>query len=100
MQASWDVSADLSAALTGYAERFHAGVPSGHHVASPLGAWLLAALCAPAATGAAGQDLGNALDVDPHAATAPATRRGRDGAGPWHGLPVFSAWVESADEVA
>jgi Serpin (serine protease inhibitor) len=34
-----------------YARRLHAVIGSGHHVASPLGAWLLLALAAPASTG-------------------------------------------------
>ena len=41
----------LSAALARYAERFHACLGGVHHVASPLGAWLLLALCGTAATG-------------------------------------------------
>ncbi|MGK5739888.1 hypothetical protein [Micromonospora sp. URMC 103] len=47
-----------------YAERVHGLVASGHHVASPLGAWLLLALVAPAATGAARAELEEALGVD------------------------------------
>ncbi len=39
----------LRDAVAGYARRLHAAAGSGHHVASPLGAWLLLALCAPAA---------------------------------------------------
>ena len=39
---------DLTAAVSGYAERFHATVGDEHHVASPLGAWLLLALAAAA----------------------------------------------------
>src|SRR5689334_20336821 len=34
----------LAEALTAYAGRFHAAVGPRHHVASPLGAWLLLAL--------------------------------------------------------
>ncbi len=34
-----------------YARRLHAVIGTGHHVASPLGAWLLLALAAPASTG-------------------------------------------------
>ncbi|GAA4736097.1 hypothetical protein [Phytohabitans rumicis] len=62
------MTADL---LARYAERFHAAVGGGHHVASPLGAWLLLALCAPAATGAARDELAEVLGTDP--ATAAAT---------------------------
>ena len=38
----------LADALTAYAGRFHAAVGPCHHVASPLGAWLLLALVAAA----------------------------------------------------
>jgi hypothetical protein len=38
----------LRDAVAGYAQRLHAAAGSGHHVASPLGAWLLLALCGPA----------------------------------------------------
>ena len=42
---------DLAAPLARYARRLHALAGPRHHVASPLGAWLLLALCAPAAEG-------------------------------------------------
>ncbi|MBM0258971.1 hypothetical protein JNW89_21570, partial [Micromonospora sp. 4G55] len=42
----------LHTPLARYAARLHAGAGDRHHVASPLGAWLLLALAAPAATGA------------------------------------------------
>jgi hypothetical protein len=58
-------------AIARYAERFHATV-SGHHVASPLGAWLLLALCA-AAGGPDRRDEFEALGVDPSEAAAVAT---------------------------
>ena len=41
---------DVATAIARYAQRFHAAC-DGHHVASPLGAWLLLALCASASTG-------------------------------------------------
>jgi hypothetical protein len=34
---------DFRTALPQYAQRFHAALPPGHHVASPLGAWLVPA---------------------------------------------------------
>src|SRR5262245_11048059 len=37
---------DLREAIGRYAGRFHAAVGTGHHVASPFGAWLLLALAA------------------------------------------------------
>jgi hypothetical protein len=40
---------ELALPLARYAERFHAELGDGHHVASPLGAWLLLALAASAA---------------------------------------------------
>ena len=35
-------------ALAAYADRLHTSIGTGHHVASPLGAWLVLALAAPA----------------------------------------------------
>src|SRR5258707_9314324 len=50
---------DVAAPLARYARRFHAAIGAGHHVASPLGAWLLLALCATASeAGALGATLG------------------------------------------
>jgi len=54
----------LQAPLARYAARFHAAAGDSHHVGSPLGAWLLAALCAPAARGRVADDLAEALGVD------------------------------------
>lgn len=42
---------NLRAAIAAYAVRLHGGVGSGHHIASPLAAYLLLALVAPVATG-------------------------------------------------
>jgi hypothetical protein len=58
-------TAEIQAALAGYAERFHVSVGDGHHVASPLGAWLLLSLLAPAATGAVRDELAGILGMDP-----------------------------------
>jgi hypothetical protein len=44
-------AADIAAPVARYAGRLHALAGPRHHVASPLGAWLLLALCAPAAEG-------------------------------------------------
>jgi hypothetical protein len=41
-------TADIAAPVARYAGRLHALAGPRHHVASPLGAWLLLALCAPA----------------------------------------------------
>lgn len=58
----------LADVLSVYAERFHAAVGARHHVASPLGAWLLLALVG-AAEGAddaaAGAHANGALDAGP-----------------------------------
>jgi hypothetical protein len=48
---------DIAAPLASYARRFHAVVGDGHHVASPLGAWLLLALCATPSEGETREDL-------------------------------------------
>jgi hypothetical protein len=55
-------------ALGRYAERLHREVGAQHHVASPLGAWLLLALVARAATPGHDQDLTEALGMDPREA--------------------------------
>ena len=41
----------VAGCVTRYAERLHAAAGDRHHVASPLGAWLLLALAAPASSG-------------------------------------------------
>jgi hypothetical protein len=41
----------ITAPLARYARRFHQVAGAGHHVASPLGAWMLLALAAPACAG-------------------------------------------------
>ncbi|MFG3708200.1 hypothetical protein ACGF7U_26180 [Micromonospora sp. NPDC047670] len=55
---------DIRIPLARYAERLHANAGGGHHVASPLGAWLLLALAAPAATGATRAALEEVLGAD------------------------------------
>ncbi|MBU8860593.1 MULTISPECIES: hypothetical protein [unclassified Micromonospora] len=62
----------LRAPLARYAERLHRAAGDTHHVASPLGAWLLLALTGPAATGDARAALAEALDADPDDAAAEA----------------------------
>lgn len=61
-------------AVARYAERFHAAVPAGQHVVSPLGAWLLLGLLAPAAEGVARERVEDALGLDATSA-ADAVRR-------------------------
>jgi hypothetical protein len=65
------LAADLSAPLSRYAARLHAGAAAvgRHHVASPLGAWLLLALAASAAGDrAVPGELADALGLDRRAA--------------------------------
>ncbi|MGN9811297.1 hypothetical protein ACTMSW_18285 [Micromonospora sp. BQ11] len=63
---------DLRPPLARYAERLHTALGDRHHVASPLGAWLLLALSGPAATGGVRAEMESVLgtDVDSAAATA------------------------------
>jgi Serpin (serine protease inhibitor) len=61
-------------AVARYAQRFHAAAPAGQHVVSPLGAWLLLGLLAPAAEGVARERVEDALGLDATAA-ADAVRR-------------------------
>ncbi|MFD1364989.1 hypothetical protein [Actinoplanes sichuanensis] len=59
---------EWTSALGRYAGRLHRATGMGHHVASPLGAWLLLALVAKAAP--PGHDLAEALGMDPDEAAA------------------------------
>lgn len=52
---------DQASLIARYAGTFHDVIGGGHHVASPLGAWLLLALCAPAARGAEADALAGVL---------------------------------------
>jgi hypothetical protein len=63
---------DTAAAVARYAGRLHRVAGEGHHVASPLGAWLLLALCGPASGGRARDQLAEAVgcDLDQAAAVA------------------------------
>jgi hypothetical protein len=54
--------------IAGYADRFHRALDEGHQVASPLGAWLVLALAAPAARGAVRAELAEVLGTDPESA--------------------------------
>ncbi|MFR9777633.1 hypothetical protein ACL02O_16455 [Micromonospora sp. MS34] len=58
----------LHGPLAHYAERLHRAAGDAHHIASPLGAWLLLALTGPAATGATRTELAEALGTDVAAA--------------------------------
>ncbi|MGS2618245.1 hypothetical protein ACVCAH_27520 [Micromonospora sp. LZ34] len=58
------MTTDIRTPLARYAEHLHARAGDRHHVASPLGAWLLLALAAPAATGATRTALEEVLGTD------------------------------------
>ena len=96
-------AADVAVPLKDYARRFHAQVGPRHHVGSPLGAWLLLALCAPASEGEnrnilnarLGTESGSAADLaavllaDPHPLVPVA-------AGSWYREPAgetLSHWL-------
>ena len=66
--------AEVTAAVAGYARRLHRAAGECHHVASPLGAWLLLALCGPASSGAARAELAEVLGLDVEQAAAAAGR--------------------------
>jgi hypothetical protein len=61
-------SPDLAGYIAGYARRLHAAAGDRHHVASPLGAWLLLALAGPASSGRDRAALTDALGCDPDVA--------------------------------
>ena len=52
-------------ALFHYASQVHQLAEDDHHVASPLGAWLLLAVCAPLASGPVRSELVDSLGLDP-----------------------------------
>jgi len=55
---------DVAAPLARYAGRLHAHAGVRHHIASPLGAWLLLALCGPASQGKTREILNATLGCD------------------------------------
>ncbi len=55
---------DVAACVSGYAGRLQAAIGTDHHVASPLGAWLLLALAGPASSGAVRAALTEVLGCD------------------------------------
>jgi hypothetical protein len=57
-------TAELAGLVGRYAGRFHAAAGTDHHVGSPLGAWLLLALCGPASTGPTRSQLTEVLGCD------------------------------------
>lgn len=61
-------AASVTAPVARYARHLHQVVGQNHHVASPLGAWLLLALGAPACSETDRHDLRDVLGMDPAAA--------------------------------
>jgi len=103
--------ADVTVAVARYAGRLHRAAGDSHHVASPLGAWMLLALCGPASSGAARAELAQVLgcDVDQAAAVAGALLSAPPplvaaGAGVWRRDSVdteaLSRWLVSLPEAA
>jgi hypothetical protein len=87
------------AALGGYAERLHARAGQGHHVVSPLGAWIVVALCASlAADEQVRAELAEVLGTDSVSAATFAARLLADP----HPLVAAGAgaWVRAARETA
>ena len=68
MGQSGRMAVDIATPIARYADRFHRAVGASHHVASPLGAWLLLALVAPAAEGPSRDALADVLGLDVDAA--------------------------------
>jgi hypothetical protein len=98
---------DVAACVSGYAARLQASIGDRHHVASPLGAWLLLALAGPASAGEDRVTLEEVLgcDVDaaaraaagllgnPHTAVASAAAVWTLGGGPLS--PEFARWQDA-----
>ncbi len=69
-ETGWVGAQDWARVLSRYALGVHRRAKAEHHAASPLGAWLIPALCAGAAQGRVRDELGRALGVDPKEAFA------------------------------
>ncbi len=63
---------DLASLIARYARTLGEVIGDGHHVSSPLGAWLLLALCSPAASGPDAAKLADVLGADSAEAAATA----------------------------
>ena len=63
-------SPDPASLIARYARTLGDVIGDGHHVSSPLGAWLLLALCAPAAQGQDAAKLAGVLGAEPGPAAA------------------------------
>lgn len=97
-----DGMTEVVRSLIPYAERIHRLAGKTHHVVSPLGAWLLLALAAPLAKGAARDELTQVLGVKPEVAGTLATSLLKNP----HPLVTSAAaiwnrpWVENEDLAA
>jgi hypothetical protein len=102
--------ADIATAVARYSERLHAEAGARHHVASPLGAWLLLAVAATAAKGPERAALADVLGVDPQDAAVTARELLANphpmvgaAAGAWHRPKVatdaLAAWLQALPEV-
>ncbi len=85
-------SSDLASLISRYARTFGEVIGDGHHVSSPLGAWLLLALCSPAARGQDAAKLADVLGAESGQAAATAA----DLLGDPHPLVAAAAAVWSA----
>jgi hypothetical protein len=96
--------------LAGYAERLHALAGDGHHVVSPLGAWMVVALCGTLATAETRDELADVLGADPTAAAEFAAELLADphplvaaGAGVWiregYETTLIERWREALPDV-
>jgi hypothetical protein len=64
---------ELARAIARYAERLHARLGGEHHVVSPLGAWLIVALCSSLSAESRPSDLSEVLGATPEQAAASAS---------------------------
>jgi hypothetical protein len=98
-------AADVAAPVARYAQRLHAVAGQRHQVASPLGAWLLLALCAAASEGDTRKDLNDVLGCDTTDAAALAAALLASphplvsaAAGAWYRpggvTPALASWLE------
>jgi len=68
LQTNAPAATTVAKAVTAYASRLHAPFGEAHHIASPLGAWLLLAMIAPLASGEDRNQIEEALGCDADAA--------------------------------
>ena len=64
MSTTATIATQLAPALSSYAQRLHKSVRDDHHIVSPLGAWMLLALCARGSDGRLRDELTKVLGMD------------------------------------